>query len=318
VFKINSSLDKGRTAFIELQDYNGKSYAKLNLNNGGSLQELTLQNTDIIKDLSPLPYSDTFASAILFPFGSRIKNGEYTFLDKAYRLPINEIEKQNALHGLVYDKYFEVISQSTSQHRAQVTLEYKQKDQIEGFPFEFSLQLTYVLTNNNITLEIKVMNLGNESFPFTLGWHPYFYSSELNSSSLSVNSSRKITFDENLIAVNEEVYEGADEIVIKDERFDDCFVLNDNKVDFKTPDYELSMQMSNKENYLQVYTINEANVIAIEPLTAAPNSFNNNKGLQILAPYKTYSVSWNLDFISKNEGHRNTLSKPIINNDIIA
>jgi len=318
VFKIDSTLDKGKVALIKLQDDQGISYAKLNLNNGGSLQELNLQNSVIIKELRSLPYSDTFASSILFPFASRIKNGEYRFLNKTYRLPINELEKQNALHGLVYDKYFEVIAQSTSEHFAKVTLEYQQTDQIEGFPFEFSLQLTYVLTRNNITLEIKVMNLSNESFPFSLGWHPYFYSSNLKNSSLSVNSSRKITFDDNLIAVNEEAYEGPREIIIEDEKFDDCFVLRDNMVGFKTPDYELSMQTSSKENYLQVYTINEANVIAIEPLTAAPNSFNNNKGLQILAPYKSYSVSWIVDFISKNEVNRKIRSNPFINNNIIA
>jgi len=317
VFKINNTRDKGHPAFIELQDHEGESYAKLNLNNGGSLQELSLQKKIIIKDLSPLPYSDTFASSILFPFASRIKNGEYTFLDKTYRLPINEIEKQNALHGLVFDKTFEVIAQSSTEHSAEVTLEFRQPNQIEGFPFEFSLQLIYVLTRNNITLEIKVLNLSNAPFPFSLGWHPYFYSSNLYSSTLSVNSSRKITFDDNLIAVNEETYEGPEEIDIKDERFDDCFVLNDNKVGFKTCDYELNLHTSSVDNYLQVYTINEANVIAIEPLTAAPNSFNNNQGLQILEPNKAYSVSWHVNLISKNVAN-NVLSNPLSNNDIIA
>jgi len=318
LFKIDTSQNKAPNDCIEIRNYNDKSYAKINLNNGGSLQELCFQNTTVIKDLSPLPYADTFASSILFPFAGRIKNGAFSYLEKSYQLPINEVGMQNALHGLVYDKTFQVIEKSTSQHRAEIILEYRQNDQIEGFPFAFSLQLCYVMTSNNMTLEIKVQNLDKMAFPFCLGWHPYFCSSNLSHSSFSVNSSKKTTFDAHLIAVGEEAYSGPDEIVIGSESFDDCFVLNDNKVGFKTPDYELSIQTSSKENYVQVYTLNEGNVVAIEPLTAAPNSFNNNKGLQFLEPSKGYSVSWNITLISKNECDKKTGLKSLKNNNLIA
>ena len=53
--------------------------AKIILNQGASLQELTLNSVELIKDLEPLKYQDTYASAILFPFANRIENGKYVF-----------------------------------------------------------------------------------------------------------------------------------------------------------------------------------------------------------------------------------------------
>lgn len=301
MFKIyrNHSKDSG-LSILEIKGNDDESHAKLNLENGGSLMELRLDNFMIIKDLSPLMYENTFASSILFPFASRIKNGEYMFLNALYKLPINEVEKQNALHGLVYNKTFKVIAQSTTNNKGQVTLEYKQEEIINGFPFKFSLQLIYVLTKDNLTLEIKVKNQDNQSFPFSIGWHPYFCSSDLYQSSVTLNSHKKIEFDENEIAVSEVENCNVGEIKIENKRFDDCFVLNDSKVQFKTPDFTLNIDSSSDENYLLVYTINEENVIAIEPLNAAPNCFNTKKGLKILEPNAEYGMTMKIDIITDN------------------
>ncbi len=301
MFKIYNNQGKDRgISILEIKGNDGRSHAKLNLENGGSLLELRLDNFTIIKDLLPLEYKNTFASAILFPFASRIKNGEYMFLNTLYRLPINEVEKQNALHGLVYNETFKVIEQSTTKNKGQVTLEYKQEEIINGFPFKFSLQLIYVLTKDNLTLEIKVKNQDNQSFPFSIGWHPYFCSSDLYQSSVTLNSHKKITFDDSLIAVNEVEKYNVGKIKIKNKKFDDCFVLNDSKVQFKTPDFTLNIDSSSDENYLLLYTMNEENVIAIEPLTAAPNCFKTEKGLKILEPNAEYGVTMKIDIITDN------------------
>ena len=194
MFENHNSQNKNESeSIIELKLVDGKSYAKINLKNGGSIQELKLGNTILIKDLKPLSYKDTYASTILFPFAGRIKNGEYNFLNKQYRLALNDIKKQNALHGLVYNKHFKVKEMLTTKSIAQVVLEYKQEELIEGFPFQFSIQLNYILTNNVLTFKVKVFNTGNLPFPFSLGWHPYFSSSNLYENILSLNSSKKIT-----------------------------------------------------------------------------------------------------------------------------
>ena len=133
---------------LELSSFNKKSCAKIFLNQGGSLQELTLGSHEIIQDMSPMRYSDTYASAILFPFANRIKDGIYIFEGSTYQLDINEPGNNNALHGLVYNKTFEVLEKTTTESFASVKLGYHEYNWSTGFPYTFAIYLEYVLTEN--------------------------------------------------------------------------------------------------------------------------------------------------------------------------
>ena len=62
--------------------------------------------------------------------------------------------------------------------------------------------------------------------------------------------------------------------------------------DFSTPEYDFNISSTSKENFLQLYTPVQPNVIAIEPMTGAADNFNNKIGLQILQPNDTYLVEW--------------------------
>jgi len=64
--------------------------------------------------------------------------------------------------------------------------------------------------------------------------------------------------------------------------------------DFSTPEYDFNISSTSKENFLQLYTPVQPNVIAIEPMTGAADNFNNNIGLQTLHPKDTYIVRWNM------------------------
>jgi aldose 1-epimerase len=82
------------------------------------------------------------------------------------------------------------------------------------------------------------------------------------------------------------------DLQIKDTFFDDCYILKNKFVCFKTPDYNVIISASSEENYLQVFTPKKANVVAIESITGPSNSFNNKLGLLELKPKKTYAVEW--------------------------
>ena len=64
--------------------------------------------------------------------------------------------------------------------------------------------------------------------------------------------------------------------------------------DFSTPEYDFNISSTSKENFLQLYTPVQPNVIAIEPMTGAADNFNNKTGLQTLQPNDTYLVKWNM------------------------
>ncbi|SEQ75843.1 aldose 1-epimerase [Hyunsoonleella jejuensis] len=281
--------------YIEIQNKEKESYAKIYLDLGGSLQELVLKNQTVIKEITNLSYTDTYASSILFPFANRIKDGKYEFKGKTYQFDINEKTLNNAIHGLVYNKTFEVVDKKTTETYASVKLVYHEEKISNGFPYTYAIYLEYILGQRTLDVKIKIENTDSKTFPFTIGWHPYFFSKDLFNSSIVFDSNLKVKLDNrnitDIIVSNKE----GNGFTVNNRDLDDCFVLDSNKVLFTTPNYNLTLKSSEKDNFLQLYTPPVENIIAIEPTTGVSDSFNNGLGLKELEPNDIYSVSWNLE-----------------------
>lgn len=282
--------------YIELSNPENTSKATWCLNQGGRLSDLMFQDIQVLAPFGPSTYKDTYASAILFPFVNRIRNGHYSHDGTDYVLNCNEADKNNALHGLVYDQKFACIDHALSATSGAVTLQYNYEGAAQGFPFQFDIQLTYTLTDTSLSLAVEINNTDSVAFPFTLGWHPYFISKNLNGSALNFESDTKYLYDAQQIISGATPLEIKMPYPLKDLTLDDGYKLQNNTFGFYTPEYHLSMTSTSKENYLQLYTPKASNIIAIEPMTGAADSFNNKIGLQTLEPNSRYNVTWNITF----------------------
>jgi aldose 1-epimerase len=278
---------------ISSQNSDRSTAAIISLEQGGRLQELSLLGKNIIKEIPDFNYNASYASAVLFPFASRIENGKYTFKNTKFQLDCNE-KGLNALHGLVYNKKFEIVNKIESINYASVTIAYQELEESTGFPFKYNIQLIYTLTNDELSLSVTIKNTDVNPFPFTLGWHPYFFTDGLSKSVLKFKSDKKIVFDENLITQKVIDEKTEKEFKIENKQLDDCFILNTDIVEFTTPNYQIEISTNQFENYLQLYTPKDLPLIAIEPMTGVSNSFNNKIGLQTLASKQTYSILWNV------------------------
>ena len=268
----------------------------ISLNEGARISSLIVGGKTIIKELPDFSYSDSYAAAILFPFASRIEKGAYQFDGKTYQLDCNQAGI-NALHGLVYNKTFTVINQKVTDSTAAVTMVYTETNPPKGFPFQYALEVTYTLSENNVGIDIKVTNLDTTPFPFTLGWHPYFYTEHLAESVVKFNSHQQVAFDEKLITKELVLFTNEGDFAIENKQLDDCFVMNDAVIEFETNEYQVTITSDAAQNYLQMFTPPHRMLIAIEPMTGISNSFNNGIGLQVLAPAKTYEINWHLSII---------------------
>jgi len=286
------------TNILEVKNTENTVFGKIYLNEGASLQELTLGGNAIIQDLHPLTYDSTYASSILFPFANRIKDGKYSFNNEDFQLGKNQKEEQNALHGFVYNKTFKVIDKEVSATNAKITLEYNENLRNDGFPYTYSIQVTYTFTNDGLDLSVTVRNTDAKTFPFTLGWHPYFISDNLAESSLNFDCDQKLIIGDRNITTGSETVNSIINLDIEKKQLDDCWGLNSDKIQFKTPKYQLNFQSSVQDNFLQAYTPPRLNTIAIEPTTGVSNSFNNKIGLQTLEPNDKYSIVWKINIIN--------------------
>ncbi|MFL3661484.1 MAG: aldose 1-epimerase [Polaribacter sp.] len=283
---------------IELSDKTGTYFAKIDLNSGASLQALKIEGKQILANLHPLKYEHSFNAALLFPFANRIDNGVYSYNNKSYQLKCNEINNNNALHGLIYNKKFKLISKKTGVNSTSVNLEYIETVKNAGFPFTYKIQLIYKTTKKSLRLKVRIENTDTLAFPFTLGWHPYFYSSNLMKSNIHFHADKKVIHNKKKISEGMESYNSEKKLKLADKNLDDCFHLSAKKIKFKTPKYHLALKTTAKNNYLQIYTPDNANAIAIEPLTGISNSFNNKEGLQVLEPNAAFSTTWKLKIIN--------------------
>ena len=239
---------------------------------------MVFNNIKVITNLKPLDHKKTYPSSILFPFANRIKDGKYRHEGQNYSLDCNEKEVNNALHGLVYDKTFNVEEKKQFDDEVEIKLFYEELNPPIGYPFKFRIELLYKLTKDTLILKTNIINIDEKKFPFTLGWHPYFNSIDLEMSEIEFSSTKKIKSNKNNISVGVEPFDSEMPLSLSKKLFDDAFILEQPEVKFFTPEYDLVLTSSEKENFLQLYTPMNTNAIAIEPMTGISDSFNNKIG----------------------------------------
>lgn len=282
---------------IEIYNSTSSCYAKIDLNVGGRVCKLVFNNNEIISNSDMKNVEQTYASAILFPFVNRIENGKYMFLGNQYQLDKNQREEQHAIHGLVYNKPFKLIHWNANKSSAEISLKYIEDKPPCGFPFKYSLELVYTLTNDSLNLKAMATNIDNKSFPFGVGWHPYFKSEDLYNSFITMESKAICVVNERRIPIHLKRFDFPRTIQIENKEYDDCFVLSSDLINFSTPNYGVNLKVSSANNYLQLYIPKERESIAIEPSTSAPNSFNNAEDVKVLKPNEKVEVSWNISYL---------------------
>ncbi|HWK05506.1 MAG TPA: aldose 1-epimerase [Puia sp.] len=235
----------------------------------------------------------SFKSPKLSPFPCRIASGKYEYEGKEYQFG-GIFSDGTAIHGLLYDKAFTVTEEEASDLSASLSMEYWYKKDNAAYPFDYNCLVRYVLHEGSL-LEVvtTVTNLGKETLPIADGWHPYFQlGGNVGDWLLQFHASAIVEFSDQLIPTGRLLqYDTFDNPrPIGDEFLDNCFVL---KPGIVSPACELFNPASGLRvsffpdagyPYLQLYTPPERGSIAVENLSAAPDSFNNKMGLILLPP----------------------------------
>jgi len=278
---------------------------------GGMLHRLFLRKGQELYSVLKSPDSpqalladESYSSALLFPFPSRVRHGIYTFDGEAYALRMNEFRHENALHGFVYNQPFQVVNQEEGPTHASLTVRYDYAGDQPGYPFPFSLAVLYGLdrpegsASSVLHVTFSAVNTGSTRCPVAFGWHPYFTLSEepIDHLRMTLPSSTAITLNDNLLPVGQEPFTNADDISLHERTFDTPFLVDFGDRDYAetriwSPRFDTTLRIAQDKSfpYLVVFTPPRRDSIAIEPLTANVNSFNTGEGLRILGPGESAS-----------------------------
>jgi aldose 1-epimerase len=281
---------------------------------GGRLKELWLNNGEknisVLKKVDSIDSqdrNDIFTNAKLSPFAGRIKDGQYIFNNTKYSLLKNYPEEENACHGFIYNKEFHVADKIVNSEKTLCKLEYLYENEDEGYPFSYSIEITYTLTESEgLICTTRIINNSKSTIPLSDGWHHYFdLGISINDLELKLDVSEIVKLDSRNIPTGykEPYNEFMIPAKIGNTQFDSCFKIKSSNGKAGTtlisPDNNINLNIwqetgNNKYEYLVIYTPPGRRSIAVEPITSNINSFNSGEGLILLAPDEEYISSFGI------------------------
>ncbi|MGC8515321.1 MAG: aldose 1-epimerase [Thermoplasmata archaeon] len=263
---------------------NENSYATVDLA-GGGIQELVLENESLIKP-STDGYKTHGGMAILAPFANRIRSGMYCFMGREYVLPVNS--EGNAIHGFAKDSNFSPAKVEDSYCRIRSDLTGP------GYPWTIKLEVTYTVLKDEFKCSVVAKNSSNSPAPFQIGFHPYFtfddywsISSDLPGALLEYKD--KFFPDGSSMVIDPFLIES-----VSAANLDNAFMHTGTLI-FTTEKRKLFIDRKNF-NYLVLYNgiYSKGISVAIEPMSAPPDAFNNEIGLAIIMPGSAYRASFGI------------------------
>ena len=105
---------------------------------GGGLREYTLDGRDVLDGYGPDEMSSSGRGQVLIPWPNRIQDGLYSFDGQDHQLPLDDVEEQDAIHGLV--RWGSWIAGDRAENR--VVMEHALHPQ-PGYPFSLALSVEY-------------------------------------------------------------------------------------------------------------------------------------------------------------------------------
>ena len=193
-------LPTGRQHVLELGDQRAVVAAV-----GASLREYTVGGRDVVLPYPEDAMAPAFSGTVLAPWPNRLRDGEFRFEGVTYDVPLNEHDRQTALHGLVAHTTFSTVDESADSVALELVIV-----PTHGYPWPVRIRVTYSLTSDGLRVQTDVTNLGTSTAPFGLGFHPWLSPGDgpVDEATLQVDAARHVTVDTRLLPTGTEALAG--------------------------------------------------------------------------------------------------------------
>ena len=244
---------------------------------------------------------------LLIPWPNRIEDGSYEFGGRRHQLPLDEPERQNAIHGLVRWSAWRIVERETDS----AALEHVLHPQ-PGYPFSLALRVEYRLSVNGLTVRTAATNIGAETAPYGSGAHPYLAvgGDLVDAAELRVPAETVLEANGRGIPVGVTPVEGTNldfrvTRAIGATKLDHGFTALARgpdglaRVALIADGRQTTLWADEAYPYLMVFTGDTLpgggrRSVAVEPMTCAPNAFRSGDGLIRLEPEQTHTGTWGI------------------------
>ncbi|MGL3804823.1 aldose 1-epimerase family protein [Paeniglutamicibacter sp. R2-26] len=297
-FELNSVID-------------GRSQRAVVTETGGTLRALAVDGIELVQDYPADTAAPFSAGWILVPWPNRVAGATWSHEGATHRLPVTEPGRGHALHGLLSDSAYRCVERTA----ASLTLAADLPAQ-EGYPFELSTSVRYELHRDGLRVTHRIENTGHDTAPVALGTHPFLRLGEVPAGALKlvVNADSHVELDGLLIPTGRTTPVEGTSRDFRAGRILGSMALDDVWTDVRrdadgasvhyleAPDgSRVEMDMDAAFGYIQVFTTGSfpsgagnTGAVALEPMTAPADAFNNGMGLRWLEPGESWEIGWGI------------------------
>lgn len=277
---------------------------------GAALSRLQLAGRDLVVPFDPDQPIPDYRGIVAAPWPNRVADGAYRWEGVVQHLPLNEPDRGTALHGLVFDRLWEL-----EEHDADSLTLRCEVEPSKGYPGRLSLVAQYRIDSEGLHTTITAGNPGTSSVPYGVCPHPYLVAGRapLNEWTLQVDAAEflEVTPDRLLPLKSRSVAGhpfdfrtaktiGATEI---DHAFTRIGAEADGTSALVVTDpsgTHVGMRWDASCPWLQIHTADKPGPaisrrgLAVEPMTCPPDAFNSRIDLVALEPGASHAASWSI------------------------
>lgn len=278
---------------------------------GGAIASFTWRGVPVLRPTAPemIAAQDVRRHACypLVPYSNRIEHGRLSFRGRTYELALNFGDHPHSIHGVGWQRPWTVQHADRSsallafEHRTGAALD---DANARAWPWPFRATQWFQLTSIGegdvaLRMRLTISNIGGETFPFGLGWHPFFPSDA--ATTLTFTAKGVWETDDTMIPTRHVLPQGAFDF--EPPRAVSSAVL-DNVYTGWTGTAQLrdvpsgrvvTLSGDRASPYFVVYIPPHHTFLAIEPVTQMTDAFNRaergeaDTGTRCLAPGESFS-----------------------------
>ncbi len=278
---------------------------------GGGLREYEVEGFPVMDGYRVDEMARVGRGQILVPWPNRLAGGRYEHGGETLQLPISELDRHNAIHGLVRWGAWEVIDSAFSRIRMGYVL-WPQA----GYPFTLALEVEYELSDAGLRVTMWAENAGDRPAPYGAGMHPYVRAElgGIDRTVLQLGAERWLETDERkvptgrLMSVAGTPYDFREPRPLGTTAMDIAFTglgrdpSGVARAELRSGDggRRVTVWMDGHFDYLMLFTGDglpegeRRRSLAVEPMTCAPDAFHSGLGLRVLEPGERVSGSWGI------------------------
>ena len=265
---------------------------------GATLRSIQLDGRELLWTFGADEVPASSQGLQLVPWPNRIRDGRYQFGGTEYQLPISEVPRQNAIHGLNHGRPWQLIRHDDDGVEQQTTF-YPQK----GWPGVLTVSIRHTLSADGLRVEVEARNDGSHPVPYGYGVHPYFAFGEVSDVVLQLPFNNELLVDPERLLPQQIAEVSAekdfrDAHPVEDANFDTAFCSPSEPqwaVQLQDATHAFELWADESMPWVQVFTPPARNAIAVEPMTCGPDAFNQgvtHDDLITLAPGDSTRSVW--------------------------